>query len=92
MAAVTIHSDFGVQEEEIHQYFHRSPSVCCAVMGPYARILIFFFLIFSLKAALHFPPSSLSRGTLVLLHFLPLEWYHPSEALDVSPAYLDSSL
>ena len=33
MAAVTIHSDFGDQEEEICHYFQLSPSICHAVMG-----------------------------------------------------------
>ena len=50
MAAVTLCSDFGVQEEEICHYFHFSSSVCYAVMGADAMIL--FFLILSLKPAL----------------------------------------
>ena len=53
-----------------------SPSICCAVMEPDATIFVFFFLIFSLKLALSLPSPS-SRGPLVTLHFLPLEWYHP---------------
>ena len=39
MAAVTIHSDFGVQEEEICHYFTFSPSICYAVMGADTMIL-----------------------------------------------------
>ena len=42
MAAVTIHSDFGAQEEEICQYFHIFPFYLHVVMGPDAMILIFF--------------------------------------------------
>ena len=58
MAAVTVRSDFGAQEEEICHYFHLSPSICHAVMGPDAMILV--FLIFSFKLAL-----SLSCFTLI---------------------------
>ena len=45
-----------------------SPSICHAVIGPDAMILV--FLIFSLK--LYSAPSPASRGSLVPLHFLPL--------------------
>ena len=48
MAAVTIHSDFGAQEEEIMTSTF-PPSICHAVMGPDAIILV---LIFSPKSAL----------------------------------------
>ena len=40
MAAVTVHSDFGAQEEEIRHYFFSS-SICHAVKGLYAMILVF---------------------------------------------------
>ena len=59
MAAVTVRSDFGAQEEEICHYFHLSPSICHAVMGPDAMILVI-FLIFSYNPAL-----SLSSFTLI---------------------------
>ena len=49
MAAVTIHSDFGAQEEEIMTSTF-PPSICHAVMGPDAIILV--VLIFSPKSAL----------------------------------------
>ena len=49
-----------------------SPSICHEVMGPDAMILV--SLIFSLKPA--FSLSLSARGSLVPLHFLPLEWYH----------------
>ena len=58
MAAVTMCSDFGAQEEEICHYFHVSSSVCYAVMGADAMILG--FLTLSLKPAL-----SLSFFTLI---------------------------
>ena len=48
-----------------------SPSICREVMGLDAVILI---LVLSLL--FHSLPSSSSRGSLVPLHFLPLEWYH----------------
>ena len=50
MAAVTICSDFGAQEEEVCHYFHLSPFICHEVMGVDAMILV--FLIFSFKLAL----------------------------------------
>ena len=53
-----------------------SPSICHEVMGLDAIILV--FLIFSFKPAFFtLPPLSPSRGSLVPLHFLPLECYHP---------------
>ena len=52
-----------------------SPSICHEVMGLDAIILV--FLIFSFKPAFFtLPPLSPSRGSLVPLHFLPLECYH----------------
>ena len=42
MAAVTIHSDFRAQEEEICHCFHFSPNICQEVMGLDAVILVFF--------------------------------------------------
>ena len=41
MAAVTVHSDFGAQEDKIGPHFHFSPSICHEVMGPDAMILGF---------------------------------------------------
>ena len=51
-----------------------SPSVCHEEMGPDAMILIFWML--SFKPGFYSPLSPSSRSSLVLLHFLPLEWYH----------------
>ena len=74
MAAVTVHGDFGAQEEEICHYFHVLPFYLPCSNGANAMILD--FLIFGGKLALHSPPSPSSKGSLVPLHFLPLEWYH----------------
>ena len=51
-----------------------SPSICHEVMGLDAKILV--FLMVSFKPAFSLLLSPLSRGSLVPLHFLPLEWYH----------------
>ena len=49
-----------------------SPSICHEVMGPDAMNLLFWML--SFKPAFHSFTSS--KGSLVALWFLPLEWYH----------------
>ena len=41
MTAVTTHSDFGAQENEICHCFHFSPSICHEVMGLDDMILVF---------------------------------------------------
>ena len=41
MSAVTIHSDFGPQENEVVTVFIVFPSICHEVMGPDAVIFIF---------------------------------------------------
>ena len=41
MAAVTICSDFGAQENEVYHCFHFSPSICHEVMGLNVIILVF---------------------------------------------------
>ena len=72
MAAVIILSDFRAQEEEICHCFYLFPSICQEVMRSGAMILD--FLILSIKPAFfHSRPSPSSRGSLVPLHFLPLE-------------------
>ena len=50
------------------------PSICHEVMRPGAVIFIFWMLSFKPAFSLSFLP--VSRGSLVPLHFLPLEWYH----------------
>ena len=51
-----------------------SPCICCEVMGPNA--MIFIFWMWSLSQMFHSPLSLSSRGSLVLLHFLPQGWCH----------------
>ena len=46
MAAVTIHSDFGAQNNKVCRYFISPPSICHEVMGPDAMILVFWMLSF----------------------------------------------
>ena len=41
MAAVTVHSDFGAQENKSVTLSIVSPSICHEVMGPDAMILVF---------------------------------------------------
>ena len=52
--------------------FTFSPSSCHEVMGLGAVILVFWSWV--LSQLFHSPPSPSSRGSWVLLHFLPLEW------------------
>ena len=68
MAAVTICSNFGAQENKINLSLLPlfSPLICHEVMGSDAMILFLSQLFHSLRL-----PSS--RVSLVLLHFLPLE-------------------
>ena len=40
MASVTLHSDFGAQENKSVHYLHFSPSICNEVMGPDAMIFV----------------------------------------------------
>ena len=42
MATVTIHSDFGAQENKVYHCFYVLPSICHEVMGTDAMILVFF--------------------------------------------------
>ena len=74
MAVVPIHSDFGAQENKICHCFHVFPFMYYEVMGPNAMILVFTILSFKPGFLSSLSPSS--RGSLVPLHFLPLEWYH----------------
>ena len=41
MAAVTVHSDFGAQENKVCHVSIISPPICHEVMGPDAMIFIF---------------------------------------------------
>ena len=58
MAAVTICSDFGAQENKVCHCFIVSPSICHEVMGPDAMILVFLMLNFK-------PTFSLSSFTFI---------------------------
>ena len=58
MAAVTILSDFGAQENKICDCFHFSPIYYHEVMGPDAKILVSWMLSFNL-------PFSLSSFTFI---------------------------
>ena len=61
MAAITICSDFGAQENKVTVSIV-SPSICHKVMGPDAMILVFWMLSFK-------PAFSLSSFTLIKRHF-----------------------
>ena len=63
-----------ILEPKKRKSFTFPPSICHQVMGPDAMILVFWML--SFKPAFHSPVSPSSRGSLVLLCFLPLEWYY----------------
>ena len=58
MAAVTICSDFGAQENKVSHCFHCFPSICHEVMGPDAMIIVFSMLSFK-------PTFSLSSFTFI---------------------------
>ena len=75
MAAVTICNAFGAQENKICHCFHFFP-----IYLPWSDVtgchdLIIIFLMLNCKPAFSFSLSSLSRGSIVPLHFLPLKWY-----------------
>ena len=85
MTSVTIHSDFGTQENKVYHCFHFSPSICQEVMGPDAIILVFWMLNFKLAFLLSsftfikrlFYSSSLSAFRVVssaYLHCLYFSW------------------
>ena len=71
VAAVTIHNDFGAQENEVCHCFHFlfSAPICHEVMGLDAIILVFCML--SLSQPFQSPLSPSSWGSLVPLCFLP---------------------
>ena len=75
MAAVTVRSDFGAQENKICHSFHFSPFYLWWSDGTDAMVLVFLNVEFQ-DSFCGFPLSLSSRGSLVPLHFLPLLWYH----------------
>ena len=74
MAAVTVCSDFGAQEKKIVHCFHFFPIYLPWSVGTGCHGLG--FLNVALSQFFRFPLSPSSRGSLVLLHSLPLKWYH----------------
>ena len=62
MAAVTVCSDFGAQENKIHHCFHFSPSICHKVVGMDAMFLVFLILIFKPAFSPLIGPSCMSVG------------------------------
>ena len=77
MATVTIHSDFGAQENSL-SLFPFFPSICQEVMGPGAIILVFECWV--LSQLFHSPFSLSSRGSLVSFHWLI--WKDPDAGKD----------
>ena len=74
MAEVTVHSDFGAQGNKICHCLHFFPFYLQWSDRTRCHDLSFFNGVLSQAFPSHLSPSS--RGSLVRLHFLPLEWYH----------------
>ena len=97
MAAVTICSDFGTQENKVCHYFHCFPSICHEVMGPDAMILVFWMLSFKPTFSLSsftfikrlFSSSSLSAIRVASSAYLRLLIFLPAV---LTSAYASSSL
>ena len=87
MAAVTIYSDFGVQDNKVSHCFHCFPIYCHEVMGPDAMILVFWILSFK-------PAFSLFSFTLVknLFSSTTLQPIFFLFHLVLIPVFLSSSL
>ena len=75
MVAVTVHSGFGAQENKICHCFHFFPIYLPWSDGTGCHDLSFLNVEFQ-ASFFNSPVSLLSRGSLVPLHFLPLEWCH----------------
>ena len=69
----TIHNDVRGQENKICHCFQFSLTSCHEVMGLDAMII---FWRLSFKSAFSLSSFTSLRGSLITLHFLPLEWYH----------------
>ena len=74
--AIIIHSNFGAQENKSCPSFPFFPINLPWNDGTRCHDLHFFFEHWVLCQLFHSRLSPLSRGSLVLLHFLPLECYH----------------
>ena len=89
MAAVTICCDFGAQENKVCHCFHCFPTIWDEVMGPDAKIWVFWMLSFK---------PSFSLSSFIFIKRLLFSFYHKdgviciSEVIDISPGNLDSSL
>ena len=81
MAAITIWGDFGNQENKVCHTSTFSPSISHKVI---LGFLFVCFLMLSFKLNFYSTLSPSSKGSLVPLHFLPLECYclHISISLD----------
>ena len=88
MAAVTLYSDFGTQEEKNRSLLPLFPHLFAMKFWdqmPWS----WFFECWVLSQLFHSTPSPSSRGSLVPLHFLPVECITCiSEIVDISPAAL----
>ena len=73
MAAVTVCSDFGAQENTVPASIF-SASICNKLMGLDTMILVLWML--SFKPAFSLSSFTSSRGSSAPVCFLPLEWYH----------------
>ena len=74
MAAVSVCSDFGAQENKVCHCFHFSYSICHEVMGPDAMILP--FLMLSFRSAFLLFSFTFIKRIFSSSCCLPLEWYH----------------
>ena len=75
MAAVTVGSDFGAQENKVYHFFHSPPHLFA--MKWWDWIPWSYFYECSILSQLFHPLlSPSSRGSLVPIYFLPLEWCH----------------
>ena len=92
MAAVTICSDFGAQENKISHCFHCFPMYLPWSDGTRCHDLPFYEY-WVVSQLLHSPLSLSSRGSLVLLcHHQKSGVICISKVIDISPGNLDSSL
>ena len=88
MVEITICSDFGVSPPQIKPatVLTLSQSISHEVMGP--DVMIFVFWMLSFKPTFYSPLSLSSRGSLVLLHFLPKGGVNNLKLLIFLPAIL----
>ena len=103
MAAVTICSDFGAQENKVCHCFHCFPTHCHEMMGPDAMILVSWMLSFKPAFSLSsftfikrlFSSSSLSAIKVVSSAYLRLLIFLPAillpDCASSSPAFLSES-